>query len=84
MSGKCPVFAADFSINPLNSPWLTPQTLNVLRGLRDFAARYSLARPPLVTTRTITAFAQVDGITIEFVPVAVHCYTIARNLLRIT
>lgn len=59
-----------------------PQALNELRGLRELASRHRLARQPLVTTRSLTARAEVDGITIEFVPVAVHCYTIARNLLR--
>lgn len=59
-----------------------PQTLNILRGLREFAGKYPLVRAPLVTTRTINTTAQVDGVTIEFVPVALHCYTIARNLMR--
>lgn len=59
-----------------------PQELNQLRGLRELAAKHPLARQPLVTTRTVTTQATVDGITIEFMPVALHCYTIARNLLR--
>lgn len=60
----------------------TPQALGDLRGLRELAARHALARTPLVTTRTTTALTEVDGTTIEFMPVALHCYTIARNLLR--
>jgi predicted AAA+ superfamily ATPase len=60
----------------------TPQELNQLRGLRELAAKHALARQPLVTTRTVTTQATVDGTTIEFMPVALHCYTIARNLLR--
>jgi hypothetical protein len=60
----------------------TPQVLNELRGLREIAARHRLARAPLVTTRTVTTKAELDGMTIEFLPVALHCYTIARNLLR--
>lgn len=59
-----------------------PSALNELRGLRELAARHKLARNPLVTTRTVTAQAQVDGLTLEFLPVALHCYTIARDLLR--
>jgi uncharacterized protein len=59
-----------------------PQELNQLRGLRELAAKHPLARQPLVTTRTVTTQATVDGTTIEFMPVALHCYTIARNLLR--
>ena len=60
----------------------TPQTLSELRGLRELALRHRLVRAPLVTTRTLTTHANVDGITIEFMPVALHCYTIARNLMR--
>ena len=56
--------------------------LNELRGLRELARRHPLARIPLVTTRTYTGTAEVDGVAIEFMPVALHCYTIARNLLR--
>lgn len=59
-----------------------PGALNELRGLRELACRHPLARIPLVTTRTYTGRADVDGVTIEFMPVALHCYTIARNLLR--
>ena len=42
-----------------------------------------IVRQPLVTTRTYTGQAELDGIAIEFMPVALHCYTIARNLLRV-
>ena len=59
-----------------------PQTPGDLRGLRELAARHTLARTPLVTTRTTTARIELEGIPIEFMPVALHCYTIARNLLR--
>lgn len=59
-----------------------PEALGELRGLRELAARHRLARTPLVTTRTLTTQASLDGITIEFMPVALHCYTIARNLMR--
>jgi uncharacterized protein len=59
-----------------------PTALNELRGLRELAGMHRLARVPLVTTRTYTGRAEVDGVAIEFMPVALHCYTIARNLLR--
>lgn len=59
-----------------------PGQLQELRALRELAAKHSLARQPLVTTRTYTGQAELDGIAIEFMPVALHCYTIARNLLR--
>jgi hypothetical protein len=60
-----------------------PQVLNELRGLPEIAARHRLALAPLVTTRTVTTRAESEGMTIEFLPVALHRYTIARNLLRV-
>lgn len=59
-----------------------PDDLRELRGLKELVGRHTLVRRPLVTTRTYTGRATLDGIDIEFAPVAVHCYTIARNLLR--
>lgn len=56
--------------------------LQELRGIREMASRHKLVRRPLVTTRTYTGEVDVDGVVLEFVPVALHCYTIARNLLR--
>jgi predicted AAA+ superfamily ATPase len=56
--------------------------LKELRGLKELAVRHVLARLPLVTTRTLSDQLEVGGITIDFVPVALHCYTIGRNLLR--
>ncbi|HPB73738.1 MAG TPA: ATP-binding protein [Chromatiaceae bacterium] len=60
-----------------------PHEVQTLRGIREFAARYPLVRNPLVTTRTYTGQMEVDGVAIDFVPVALHCYTIARNLLKL-
>lgn len=59
-----------------------PGQLQELRALRELALKHSLAREPLVTTRTYSGRAELDGVGIEFAPVALHCYTIARNLLR--
>lgn len=59
-----------------------PGQLQELRALRELAVKHPLARQPLVTTRTYTGQAELDGVSIEFAPVALHCYTIARNLLR--
>lgn len=59
-----------------------PTALNELRGLHALASKNTLARTPLVTTRSYTGRTMLDGIEIEFMPVALHCYTIARNLLR--
>ncbi len=53
-----------------------------LRGLRELAQRHTLARTPLVTTRSHTGKLEVDGLVIDCTPVALYCYTIARNLLR--
>lgn len=55
---------------------------NELRGLRAFAAKFPLVRRPLVTTRTYAGVGTGEGIEIEFAPTSLHCYTIARNLLR--
>lgn len=59
-----------------------PGQLKELKGLQELAEKHTLARQPLVTTRSYTGSADIDGIQVEFVPVALHCYTIARNLLR--
>lgn len=57
---------------------------NELQGLRDFASRHKLQRNPLVTTLTKTGQGKdkVTRLEIDFVPTSLHCYTIARNLLR--
>ena len=59
-----------------------PRQLQELRGIKALAGRHPLARRPLVTTRTWTGTADLDGVPVESAPVALHCYTIARNLLR--
>lgn len=60
-----------------------PHEPQSLRGIRELAARYPLLRSPLVTTRTYTGQMDSEGVAIVFEPVALHCYTIARNLLRV-
>lgn len=59
-----------------------PTALSDLRGLAELAGKHKLARMPMVTTRTYSGRAQLGQLEIEFMPVALHCYTIARNLLR--
>ncbi|MEA3411683.1 MAG: ATP-binding protein [Pseudomonadota bacterium] len=54
-----------------------------LRGLKELVQRHTLARLPLVTTKTRSGQLDLDGTTIDFVPVALHCYTIGRNLLHV-
>lgn len=53
-----------------------------LRGLREFAMRHRLKRRPLVTTLTRATHGSDGRLEIDFVPTSLHCYTIARNLLR--
>ncbi len=53
-----------------------------LRGLRELAAMHPLARRPLVTTLTAAGRGGAGEAEIDFVPTSLHCYTIARNLLR--
>lgn len=60
----------------------TPDTPGELRGLCELARGHKLARTPLATTRTYSGHIDIAGQRIEFMPVALHCYTIARNLLR--
>jgi hypothetical protein len=55
-----------------------------LRGIRALAERYPLARTPLVTTLTAAGTGKDGNLEIEFMPTSLHCYTIARNLLRST
>jgi uncharacterized protein len=61
-----------------DASWDNP---SLLRGIRALAVAHKLARPPLVTTRTVQGTRQLDGQTVEFCPSSLHCYTIARNLL---
>lgn len=58
-----------------------PQNLGELRGLHTLALKHPLARTPLVTTRSYTGCAEIDGMAIDFMPVALYCYVIARQVL---
>jgi uncharacterized protein len=53
-----------------------------IKGIREFARQYPLKRNPLVTTRTLAGIAVDGSAAIEFVPTSLHCYTVAKNLLR--
>ncbi|PKO62000.1 MAG: ATPase [Betaproteobacteria bacterium HGW-Betaproteobacteria-18] len=59
----------------------TPQALGELRGLHTLALKHPLSRTPLVTTRSYSGRATLDGMAIDFMPVALYCYTIARQVL---
>lgn len=52
-----------------------------LRALCELAKKHAFVRQPLVTTRTHAGTVELDDVQIELAPVALHCYTIARNLL---
>lgn len=58
------------------------QDASEIRGVRELSQKHRLARTALVTTRTYAGHGEVGGQPIAFVPVALHCYTIARNTLQ--
>jgi predicted AAA+ superfamily ATPase len=72
-----PVFAIEvkWSDRPAENP-------KKIKSLLQFARRHKLARKPLVTTRTITATREIDGVAIDFVPCSLHCYTVGKNTLE--
>lgn len=53
-----------------------------LRGMREFASRHRLQRNPLVTTLTKAGSGEDGAFHVDFTPTSLHCYTVARNLLR--
>jgi uncharacterized protein len=53
-----------------------------IKGLIEFAKRHTLKRAPLVTTYSKTGLNDMSGITVEFIPASVHCYTVAKNTLE--
>ncbi len=55
-----------------------------LRGIRELAAKNKLARPPVVTTKTVSGIVDIEGQPFQFTPCSLHCYTVARNLLAQT
>lgn len=52
-----------------------------LVGLVAFCKAHSLEQG-LVTTRTVAAQVEVDGVRIECVPTSIYCYTIGYNAVR--
>lgn len=53
-----------------------------LRGIREFAAGHRLQRNPLITTLTKSGTGKDGERDLDFEPTSLHCYTVARNLLR--
>lgn len=72
-----PLFAIEvkWSDSPVEDP-------EKIKGVIEFARRHKLARNPLVTTRTIAARKEIDGVEIDFVPCSLHCYTVGKNTLE--
>ena len=59
-----------------------PGDTKEIKALLEFARGNTLARRPLVTTRTISDIKTMDGIEVEFTPASLHCYTVGRNTLE--
>ena len=53
-----------------------------IKGLLDFTKKHHLQRMPLVTTQTKSGIRNFDGTPVEFAPVSVHSYTVAKNTLE--
>ncbi len=59
-----------------------PGDAKEIKALLEFARVNTLARRPLVTTRTLSDIKIMDGIEVEFTPASLHCYTVGRNTLE--
>ncbi|MCP5277693.1 MAG: ATP-binding protein [Thiobacillus sp.] len=60
-------------------PFDDPKTI---KGLLEFAKRHKLGRTPLVTTLSKSGVKEMMGVTVEFMPNSLHCYTVAKNTLE--
>lgn len=54
----------------------------VIKGLLEFAKKHKLVRTPLVTTLSKGGMKEMMGVTVEFMPCSLHCYTVAKNTLE--
>lgn len=72
-----PRFAVEvkWSDQPFDDP-------KAIKGILEFAKKHRLARQPLVTTLSKSGQKDMHGVTIEFMPSSLHCYTVARNTLE--
>lgn len=59
-----------------------PSDSKEIKALLEFARINTLARRPLVTTRTVSDIKTMDGVEVEFTPASLHCYTVGRNTLE--
>ena len=53
-----------------------------LKGLLEFARSHKLPRKPLATTMSKEGVVEMGGVTVEFSPVSLHCYTVGKNTLE--
>ena len=51
-----------------------------LPGAVELATKFPLERPVVVTTRTRRSKASIRGIEIDFVPAALYCHSIAKDI----
>lgn len=53
-----------------------------IRGVRELASLHRLDCRPVVTTHSASGIGRDGDLEIDFIPTSLHCYTIARNLMR--
>ncbi len=53
-----------------------------IKGLLEFSKKHALGRTPLVTTVSKSGIKEMNGVTVEFMPSSLHCYTVSRNTLE--
>jgi hypothetical protein len=53
-----------------------------IKGLLEFARLHTMHRTPLVTTISKSGVRNFGGVAVEFCPVSLHCYTVAKNTLE--
>lgn len=54
----------------------------VIKGILEFSKKHKLGRMPLVTTLSKSGIKEMMGVSVEFMPSSLHCYTIAKNTLE--
>ena len=58
-------------------PYTHPDTV---KGIIDFARTSNLEGPPRITTKTKTGHRTIKGLSIEYIPSSLYCYTIGKNI----
>lgn len=67
--------------NGLTSDNHTKISCLIVKRLLAFCRKSKLERV-VVTTRTIQAEKDVDGIPVEFIPASVYCYLVGQNRIQ--